>query len=298
MIASAADLNAVGGILPREARFSARRESIHFARPPGGGIRERCGKPLDGMVVSVATARWPPLALHPGGESHDRHPKTSTMTWPGRLIVRLHTALRRSCVRWMREQHGGIARPVIWSRSWAHDRMARRKPGIAGGADVVVAPENRSGCRRCVTSSSTASPRPRFRLVESRGRALQARHDGSNLEVRSARSGRRSVRGRGRTLAAEIQSDSGSRTVGDGWATCNAAAPTAFAGAGIPHGGGGGSGGAKGVRTDGERARSGDRVVPLSVVREGPRQVPSRLYEVARCYSGDLTRRAAARRGD
>ncbi|HYM81654.1 MAG TPA: ATP-dependent 6-phosphofructokinase [Candidatus Limnocylindria bacterium] len=293
------DLNAVGGILPRGGTILGTSRVDPFRESPGvDGIRERMrAHQLDGLLVcggdGTLAAAW---RLHQEGVPTIGIPKTIDNDVPGTdfsfgfdtaltTIVRAVDALHSTA-----ESHDRVIVVEVMGRTTGWLAVSS---GIAGGADVVVAPEEPVSVQEVCDfiQHRIARGREFSIVVVAEGARFKPDPGGWNLEVpqRLDPVGRVQYGGIGGALAAEIQRRLGieTRMVTLGYVQ-RGGTPTAFDRL---------LGSRMGVAAVDLAARReyGQMVslqgraigsVPLSVVREGPRKVPHDLYEVAQVFFG------------
>ena len=293
------DLNAVAGILPRGGTVLGTSRVDPFREPAGlDCIREAFrSHELDGLLVCggdgtlSAAAKLSDVGLRiigiPKTIDNDICGTDQSFGFDTALstVVRAVDALHTTA-----ESHDRVIVVEVMGRSTGWLAVCA---GIAGGADVVVAPEEPvSMAEVCeFIRRRIARGREFSILVVAEGACFSPDPDGRTLALphRLDASGRRRYGGVGDVVAREIESRLGveTRTVTLGYVQ-RGGTPTAFdrllgSRMGVA---------AVDLAARGEFGRMvslrGGHItsVELGVVREGPRNVDSDLYEVARVFFG------------
>jgi 6-phosphofructokinase 1 len=292
-------LNAVAGILPRGGTMLGTSRIDPFREPGGLDALKRGFEMhrLDGLLVcggdgTLAAA----LRVSEAGLPIIGIPKTIDNDVPGTdysfgfdtaltTIVRAVDALHSTA-----ESHDRVIVIEVMGRATGWLAVCA---GIAGGADVVVAPEEPVSVTEVCESIRHRMARGRdFSIVVvAEGAEFKPEPDGRTCEnpLRHDTLGRRRYGGIGEVLAREIESRMGieTRNVALGYVQ-RGGTPTAFdrllgsrmGVAAVDLAAKGDFG--KLVSLKGGRIES----VPLAVVRDGPRPVDHELYEVARVFFG------------
>jgi len=293
------DLAAISGILPRGGTMLGTSRTDPF-RMPGGIDALRAGMAahrLDGLLVCggdgtlAAAARLAeqgvPLVGIPKTIDNDVRGTDASFGFDTALttVVRAVDALHSTA-----ESHDRVLVLEVMGRATGWLAVCS---GIAGGADVVVAPEEPvSVAETCeFIRSRVARGRDFSIVVVAEGAVFKPEHGGHALEgpQRVDAEGRRRYGGIGERLAEAIESRLGieTRTVTLGYVQ-RGGTPTAFdrllgtrmgiAAVDLAEGGRFG----RMVSLQGQRIGS----VDLQDVRGGPRPVDHELYEVARVFFG------------
>jgi ATP-dependent phosphofructokinase / diphosphate-dependent phosphofructokinase len=293
------DLDAIAGILPRGGTMLGTSRTDPFREPPGiDGIRASVRSlALDGLLVCGGDG-----TLAAAGRVHDAGvpivgiPKTIDNDVPGTdysfgfdtaltTIVRAVDSLHSTA-----ESHDRVIVVEVMGRTTGWLAVSS---GIAGGADVVVAPEEPVSVEEVCDfiRHRIARGREFSIVVVAEGARFKPDPDGWALELphRLDPKGRVQFGGVGGVVAAEIQKRLGveTRTVTLGYVQ-RGGTPTAFDRL---------LGSRMGVAAVDLAARNeygrmvslqGGAIgsVPLSVVQQGPRVVTHDLYEVARVFFG------------
>ena len=293
------DLAAVSGILPRGGTMLGTSRADPF-RQPGGVEALRAAiasHALDGLLVCGGEGTLAAAArVSEAGLAIIGIPKTIDNDVPGTdysfgfdtaltTVVRAVDALHSTA-----ESHDRVLVVEVMGRSTGWLAICA---GIAGGADVVAAPEEPVSVEETceVIRRRIARGRDFSIVVVAEGASFKAESDGRVVEppVRVDAEGRRRFGGVGELLAREIEARLGieTRTVTLGYVQ-RGGTPTAFdrllgtrmgiAAVDLAHERNYG----RMVSLQGARLGSTD----LQVVRQGPRGVDHELYEVARVFFG------------